>query len=75
MPDVKVYIRADDLDKWNSIEKKSEFIHNALNAKAEPNDALNEKLKRAVDSDGTLRVKSTDTFSGPLFRDKKKSKL
>jgi hypothetical protein len=31
MPDVKVYIRTEDLDTWNSIEKKSEFIHNALN--------------------------------------------
>lgn len=31
MPDVKIYIRAEDLDKWLAIEKKSEFIHNALN--------------------------------------------
>ncbi len=31
MPDAKIYIRTEDLDKWNAIEKKSEFIHNALN--------------------------------------------
>ncbi len=30
MPDVKVYIRADDINKWNAIEKKSEFLHDAL---------------------------------------------
>lgn len=31
MPDVKVYIRSEDLDKWKAIEKKAEFIHVALN--------------------------------------------
>lgn len=31
MPDVKIYIRAEDIDTWNSIEKKAEFIHKALN--------------------------------------------
>lgn len=31
MPQVTVYIREDDLDKWKSIEKKSEFISEALN--------------------------------------------
>lgn len=30
MPQVTVYIREDDLDKWKAVEKKSEFIHNAL---------------------------------------------
>jgi len=31
MPQVTVYIRDDDLELWKSVEKKSEFIHNALN--------------------------------------------
>lgn len=30
MPQVTVYIREDDLDKWKALEKKSEFIHHAL---------------------------------------------
>lgn len=32
MPQVTVYIRSGDLDKWKTLEKKSEFIHNALNS-------------------------------------------
>jgi hypothetical protein len=31
MPQVTVYIRERDLEKWKAIEKKSEFIHKALN--------------------------------------------
>lgn len=30
MPDVKIYIRAEDYDKWNAIEMKSQFIHDSL---------------------------------------------
>lgn len=30
MPQVTVYIRDEDLPKWKGLEKKSEFIHNAL---------------------------------------------
>jgi hypothetical protein len=30
MPQVTVYIRQADLDKWKSIEKKTEFISQAL---------------------------------------------
>ena len=33
MPDVKVYIRSEDLELWNKIEKKSEWMHNALNGR------------------------------------------
>lgn len=32
MPQVTVYIREEDIDKWKSLVKKSEFIHNALNS-------------------------------------------
>jgi hypothetical protein len=32
MPRVTQYVRNEDLDKWNSIVNKSEFIHNALNS-------------------------------------------
>ena len=31
MPQVTVYVREEDLDAWKAIEKKSEFIHEALN--------------------------------------------
>lgn len=31
MPQVTVYIRKKDLEKWQAVEKKTEFIHNALN--------------------------------------------
>jgi len=31
MPQVTVYIRDDDLKKWKTLKKKSEFIHSALN--------------------------------------------
>lgn len=30
MPQVTVYIRNDDLEKWKAIEKKSEWLHNHL---------------------------------------------
>lgn len=33
MPQKTVFVRDGDLDKWNAIEKKSEFIHNALSDK------------------------------------------
>ena len=31
MPQVTVYVREEDLPKWKALEKKSEFIHQALN--------------------------------------------
>lgn len=31
MPKVTIWIRVDDLDKWDAIDSKPEFIHNALN--------------------------------------------
>lgn len=30
MPQVTVYVRKEDLEHWEAIEKKSQFIHNAL---------------------------------------------
>lgn len=36
MPQVTVYIREQDLEKWKALPKKSEFIHKALN----PNEEL-----------------------------------
>lgn len=32
MPQITTYIRVGDLDKWKTLENKSEFIHNALNS-------------------------------------------
>lgn len=34
MPQVTVYIRNEDLDKWKAIEKKAEFISDALRSDA-----------------------------------------
>lgn len=31
MPTVSIYVSNEDYDKFRAIEKKSEFIHNALN--------------------------------------------
>lgn len=31
MPHANIWIRKEDVDKWQALEKKSEFIHNALN--------------------------------------------
>lgn len=31
MPRANIFIRKDDLDKWKTLENKSQFIHNALN--------------------------------------------
>ncbi len=31
MPQQTIYIRKDDMPKWKALEKKSEFLHNALN--------------------------------------------
>jgi len=30
MPDVKVYIRTEDLDKWKAIDKKAQWLHEKL---------------------------------------------
>lgn len=32
MPQVTVYIREGDIDKWKALEHKAEFIHKALNS-------------------------------------------
>lgn len=34
MPQQTVYIREVDMEKWKSLKKKSEFIHNALKGNA-----------------------------------------
>ena len=31
MPQVTVYIREEDLEKWKAIPKKAEFVHHAIN--------------------------------------------
>lgn len=44
MPQVTVYIRKEDLEKWEAVEKKAEFIHLSLNQKP-----INSLVERAVD--------------------------
>ena len=46
MPQVFVYIRNEDFAKWKAIEKKSEFIHNALEGRPE----FSERVKTAIDN-------------------------
>lgn len=36
MPNKTIYIRKEDLDKWESIEDKPGFIHNALSDSGRP---------------------------------------
>lgn len=38
MPQVTVYIREEDIEKWKALEKKAEFIHKALQVVEEPED-------------------------------------
>jgi hypothetical protein len=33
MPKITVYIRNEDIAKWKAIEKKTEFMHMAINAR------------------------------------------
>lgn len=47
MPQVTVYVRRKDLKKWKAIEKKAEFIHNALDI-ADKYKALEPEEKIAV---------------------------
>lgn len=30
MPQVTVYVREEDIEKWKSLKKKTQFLHNAL---------------------------------------------
>lgn len=53
MPHANIWIRSDDLEKWEAIEKKSEFISEALNgvppsqAKESPlPDSVKERVER-----------------------------
>lgn len=46
MPQVTVYIREEDLEKWKAIEKKSEFIHNALTSTSETIEISHDTLQK-----------------------------
>lgn len=53
MPQVTVYIRAEDMDAWKGVVKKSEFIHNALQDRSTYDGAkivLREDLPPIVDT-------------------------
>lgn len=45
MPNRTVYIRIEDLDKWNALENKSEWLHKHLNLDL---DRLNHLKKQLV---------------------------
>lgn len=59
MPQVTVYVRDEDLDKWKAIEKKSEFLHRALtNGLQEPfrNQVINIKTGSVKDAGLDLKT-------------------
>ena len=59
MPQVTVYVRDEDLDKWKAIEKKSEFLHRALtNGLQEPfrNQVINIKTGSVKDAGLDLKI-------------------
>ena len=41
MPKVTVYIRNEDMEAWRDIEKKAEFIHEALSSYSRPDKDTN----------------------------------
>lgn len=49
MPNVTQYIRKGDIEKWNAIPNKSEFIHNALNSYTGDTPAIGGKLAVSKD--------------------------
>lgn len=53
MPQVTVYVRQEDLDKWKAIDRKSEFIHQALNKTASSPSARN-KVNELKESTGIM---------------------
>jgi hypothetical protein len=58
MPDVKVYIRTEDLVKWNAIEKKAQWLHEKLSSsydlRKEYTAEVTAKTTDALDSMATL---------------------
>ena len=60
MPQVTVYIRDDDLDKWKGMEKKSEFIHNALNPEV--------KFIKGWSVDGKDSIPRVDKYSSKTIK-------
>lgn len=66
MPQVTVYIREDDLDKWKSIEKKSEFISEALNA--EPVKTVDESTYYQLEGEARKRPVMLDKLTTEPIR-------
>lgn len=62
MPQVTVYIRKEDMERWKKIDKKSEFIHNALNPITLKNKQLS-KLPAKVNFD-ILKQAKGGRYSG-----------
>lgn len=71
MPQKTIFIRDGDLDKWNAIERKSEFIHNALNydvAHTHPKDAYS-----GIPIKAPIRLSEPpDDWEGPIPKKGKK---
>ena len=60
MPKVTVYVRNEDLDKWKAVEKKTEFIHNALNP--DENDGRLATRYELVDDKGNWNPKEIPIY-------------
>lgn len=55
MPQVTVYVRDEDLSKWRGIEKKAQFIHEALNSKVLSELVLNDILESPEKNTGMVK--------------------
>lgn len=72
MPQKTVFIRDEDLEKWKAIEKKSEFVHNAL--KTVPGSSA-VKHSTVNQQDAGSNPAQGAKWEGPIYRNKKKGKL
>lgn len=54
MPSIPIYIRKEDWEKWEAIQDKPEFIHNALN----DSDILRDPIKHKAFDEVTKSIKT-----------------
>lgn len=67
MPRANIFIRAEDYDKWVAIERKSEFIHNALNESIAALDSMGKPIKNPEEVPAFLGFKTCKHGADPEF--------
>lgn len=72
MPKVTIWIRVKDLDKWQAIADKPEFIHNALNQPEFSEDPLTEAVAKGIMNAGDTSVGWTGPIPKSVSARKKK---